>query len=195
MEGLLLVAEAAEGLEVGAGGLGFERPGRDGHEAAGLEVRQFRDGVEEGGEFVGGEAVLGLFVGEFDFDEDGEGFVECCCGGVEALRDFEGVYGIDGVEEFRGASGFVGLEGTDEVNLDVGEVSDEGGFFLKFLDAVFSEEAEAGGVGFEDGFCGMDFGDGHEGDGGFVALGPAAGGGDGFADGDEVSGYGHVSPW
>ena len=88
MEGLLLVAEAAEGLEVGAGGLGFEGPGRDGHEAAGLEVWQFGDGVEEGGELIGGKAVLGLFVGEFDFDEDGEGFVEGGGSGVEALGDF-----------------------------------------------------------------------------------------------------------
>ena len=99
------------------------------------------------------------------------------------------------MEEFRGAGGFVGLEGADEVDFDVGKISDEGCFFLELLDAVFSEEAEAGGVGFEDGFRWMDFGDSHEGDGGLVALCAAACCGDGFADGDEIGGYGHVSPW
>ena len=156
---------------------------------------QFCDGVEEGGELIGGETVLGLFVGEFDFDEDGEDFVEGGGCGVEALGDFERVDGVDGVEEFRGAGGFVGLEWTDEVDFDAEEVGDARRFFLVLLDAILTEEAEAGGVGFEDGFRWMDFGDSHEGDGGLVALCAAACCGDGFADGDEIGGYGHVSPW
>ena len=121
MEALLLVAESAEGLEVGAGGFRVEGPGGDGHEAAGFEVGKLGEGVEEVGEVFGGEAVLGVFMGEFDFDEDGEIFVERSGGGVEALGDLEGVDGVDGVEEFCGAGGFVGLEGADEVDLDTGE--------------------------------------------------------------------------
>ena len=75
VDGLLLVAEPAEGLEVRACGFRVEGPGGDGHKATGAKEGQFCDGVEEGGELIGGETVLGLFVGEFDFDEDGEGFV------------------------------------------------------------------------------------------------------------------------
>ena len=90
MDFLLLVAEAAEVLEVGAGGFGVvgATPGRDGHQAGCGEVWKFGDGVEEGGEVFGGEAVFGFFVGEFYLDEDGEFFVEGCGGGVEALGDF-----------------------------------------------------------------------------------------------------------
>ena len=104
--------------------------------------------VEEGGEVFGGEAVLGVFVGELDLDEDGEGFVEGCGGGVEALGDLEGVDGVDGVEELGGASGFVGLERADEVEFGARQLGDCRGFLREFLDAVFAEEALAGGVGF-----------------------------------------------
>ena len=59
------------------------------------------------------------------------------------------------------------------------------------LNAVFAEEALAGGVGFEDGFGRMHLADGHEGDGGGVAVGAGAGVGDLVADALEVGGDGH----
>ena len=54
-------------------------------------------------------------MGELDFDEDGEGFVDGLGGGVEALGCLEGVEGVDGVEELGGGGGFVALERADEV--------------------------------------------------------------------------------
>ena len=176
VESLLLVAEAAEGLEVGAGGLGVFRPGGDGHEAVEPEVGEFSDGVEEVVEVFGRETVLGLFVGEFDFDEDGEGLVEGGGGRVEALGNLDGVDGVDGLEEFGGAGGFVGLEGADEVDFEIGESCDGGGFIGVFLHAVFAEEAVAGGVCFEDAGDGVELADRHQGDFGGGAVGAAAGG-------------------
>ena len=61
--------------------------------------------------------MLGVFGGEFDFDEDGESFVEGLGGGVEAVGGFEVVEGVDGVEDLGGFGGFVVLEGADEVRL------------------------------------------------------------------------------
>ena len=64
---------------------------------------------------------------------------------------------------------------------------------MPLLDAVFSEEALAGGVGLKDGFGGVGFADGHERDGGGVAVGTGAGGGDLVAELLEVCGDGHGS--
>ena len=96
-------------LEVGAGGFGIFRPGWDGHEAAGFEVGEGDEGFQEFGERGWGEAVLGVFVGEFYFDEDGDGFIEGLRGGMEALSGFEVVEGVDGVEELGGFGGLVVL--------------------------------------------------------------------------------------
>src|ERR1700689_4159240 len=60
----VFVAQAAEMLEGWARGLGVFVEGRDSHEAAGLEVRERLEGAEESGKLFGGEAVLGVFVGE-----------------------------------------------------------------------------------------------------------------------------------
>ena len=108
---------------------------------------------------VRGEAVLGLFVGELYFDQDGECFVESCGGGVQALGGFEGVEGVDGVEEFGGFGGLVVLQRADEVQFDARRerLTDADALDLHLLDAVFAEEALAGGVGFEDRFGGMHF--------------------------------------
>ena len=43
------------------------------------------------------------------------------------------------------------------MELDTLKRADDGVFGLHLLDAVFAEEALAGGVGFEDGFGGVDF--------------------------------------
>ena len=67
-----------------------------------------------------------------------------------------------------------------------------GGFGGELLDAVFTEETVAGGVGFEEELDGMDLGDGHEGDVGFWAVGAAAGVGHLFADAGEICFYGHA---
>lgn len=49
VELLLFVTETTEGLEVGAGGLGVFGPWGDGHQAAGDEVLERVESVEEGG--------------------------------------------------------------------------------------------------------------------------------------------------
>jgi hypothetical protein len=74
---------------------------------------------EKGGEVLGREAVLGVFVGELDFDEDAEGLVEGLGGGVEALGGFEGVEGVDGVEELGSFGGLVVLERADEMKAGI----------------------------------------------------------------------------
>jgi hypothetical protein len=206
VEGLVLVAEAAQMLEVGAGGFGVGVEGWDGHQAADFEVLERLEGGEKGGEVFGGEAVLGVFGGKFDFDEDGEDFVEGLGGDVEAFCGLEGVEGVDGVEDFGGLVGLVVLEGADEVGLrgrrealrgwrgillgseDIGE---ERKFCLPLLDAVFAEEALARGVGFEDGLGGVHLADGHEGDGRRIAVGASAGVGDIEAQALKVRGDGH----
>ena len=108
-------------LEIWARGFGVFVEGRNGHEAAGFEMRERSEGAEERGEFLGGEAVLGVFRREFDFDEDAESFVESFRGGVEAFCGLEGVEGVDGVEDFGGARGLVVLQRADEVGLRGGE--------------------------------------------------------------------------
>ena len=65
--GLKVVAEMAEGGEVGAGGFGIFLEGGDGHEALDLEAVEGEEVVELGVEFVGGEAVFGGFGGDVDF--------------------------------------------------------------------------------------------------------------------------------
>lgn len=122
--------------------------------------------------------MFGLFVGEFDLDEDGEFFVECRGGGVEALGDFERIDGVDGVEEFGGAGGFIGLKRADEMDFNAGERGDEGGLIGELLNAVFAKEAVAGGMGFEDALDGVELADGHKCN--FIdgAVGAAAGCGD-----------------
>ena len=49
----------------------------------------------------------------------GQLFSECCCGGVQALGDLQGVDGVDCVEELGGLCGFVRLERADEVEVRV----------------------------------------------------------------------------
>ena len=116
-EGLVFVAEAAEALEGGAGELGVFGEGGNSHEAADFEVFQGLERGEERGQVFGGEAMLGVFVREFDFNKNAEGLVKGLGGGVEALGGFEGVEGVDCVEEFCGLSSFVILERADEVGL------------------------------------------------------------------------------
>ena len=62
---------------------------------------------------------------------------------------------------------------------------------MPLLDAVFAEEALAGGVGFEEGVDGVDFGDDHEGDIRAGAVGAVASFRDLRADAGEVGGDGH----
>ena len=66
-----------------------------------------------------------------------------------------------------------------------------GAFGLPLLDAVFAEEALAGCVGFAEGFGGVHLADGHEGDGGGVAVGAGAGVGDFVLYSFEVGSDGH----
>jgi hypothetical protein len=186
--GEVLVAETAKVLEEGARGGGVWVEGWDGHEPVGADRSEWREGGEQGGELGGVEAVLGVFVGELDFDEDGEGFVEGPGGGVEARGGFEGVDGVDGLKELGGGAGLVVLERADEMDGEVGERGEKRLFGGELLDSVFAEEALAGGVGFEDNVGWVGLADGHEGDGGGVAVGAGAGVGDLIAEAFEVSG-------
>ena len=61
----------------------------------------------------------------------------------------------------------------------------------EFLDAVFAEEAQAGGVGFDYSFGRMHFADSHERNFGVGPVGSAAGCGDLFADAGEIFGERH----
>jgi hypothetical protein len=149
------------------------------------------DVVEQRGEVVGGEAVLGLLVGELDLDVDGEVLVEGEGGGVEAGGELERVDGVDGVEELGGAVGLVVLEGADEVDLEIGQVIEGLGLLLELLNAVFAEEAVAGGVGLEQGGDGVELADGHQGDVGWGPVGAAAGLGDLVVEEGEICFNGH----
>ena len=94
------------------------------------------------------------------------------------------------------------MEGADEVerarSREYGVRSRKGGEFGgELLDAVFAEEALASSVGFENGLGGVGFADGHEGDGGGVAVGAGAGVVELVAEafeigGDGVGGEGHL---
>jgi hypothetical protein len=180
--GQVLVAETAEFAEVRASfftGLSdVLGPGWDGHEAGDTERFEGLEGLEERGQVLRGEAVFGLLVGEFDFDEDGEGLAEGARDFVEAGCYAEGVDGVDGVEELGRGGGFVGLEGADEMHFKGFERGGLLGFLLPLLNSVLAEETLAGSVGFEQGFDWVDLGDGHEGD----VLHGAVGAGAGFGD-------------
>jgi len=187
-------------LEVRARGFGVFVEGGNGHEAAWSEVGEWLESAEESGEFVEGEAVLGVFGRELDLDEDAEGFVERLRGGVEAFCGFEGVESVDGVEDLGGFGGLIVLQRANEMRLRVEreawrgvveDVGEFGAFGLPFLDAIFAEEALAGFVGFADGFGGMHLADGHEGDGAGVAVGAGAGVGDFVLQAFEVGSDGH----
>ncbi len=116
--GEVFVAEAAEMLEVGAGGGWVGVEWGDGHESGGDESGEWSEGGEERGEGRGVadvETVLGVFGGQLDFDEDGEGFAQGKAGGVEPLRGLEGVEGVDALEELGGFGGLVVLQWTNEM--------------------------------------------------------------------------------
>ena len=158
------VAELAQALEVGTGGLGVFAPGRNGHETDDGDVFEWGSCLQKGGEFFGRDTVLRLLVGELYFDVDGKIFVERSGGSVESVGDLEGVDGVNGVEELCGPRGLIGLQRTDEVVLRTGEVSEGIGLRGELLDAIFAEETMAGGVGLDEELDRMDLGDGHEGD-------------------------------
>ena len=82
---------------------------------------------------------------------------------VEALSEGEIVYGINGMKNVRGASGLVALQVADQVP-GSRQVFELLALPFPFLDAVFAEVAEAGLVGFPDGFVGMGFRDGDQSD-------------------------------
>src|SRR6185312_13431747 len=92
--GLDFVAKAAVVCEVRACSFGaFRRvvtPGWDGHETTQREVFEWCELGNEFWKLFRCNAVLGVFGGELDLDEDGEGFIEGGGGAVEALGGFEG---------------------------------------------------------------------------------------------------------
>ncbi len=180
--------------EVGAGFFVRVRdvcgPGGDGHKAFDTEVFEGGEGIEQGGEVGGVKAMLGVFGREFYFEKNGKDLAESLGGVVEAGGEAEGVDGVDGLEELCGGGGFVGLERADEVHVDVG--GGVGGLGLPLLDAVFAEEALAGGVGFEQGGEGVHLAHCHQCNGGGVSVGAGAGFGDRSADLLEVCCDGHA---
>ncbi len=86
---------------------------------------------------------------------------------IEALSQREIVHRIDGVKDFGGARGLIALQMADQVP---GRLQILQCITLPFplLHAIFAEVAKPGFVGFANGFSGMRFGDGDEGD--FTAI-------------------------
>jgi hypothetical protein len=199
--GQVFVAQAAEVLEIGAGEGGVVGEGWDGHEAADFNIGEGGEAVKQGRKFIRSKAVLRGFRGEFDFDEDGEGFVKGVRGFAEAGGRFEGIDGVDGGKEFGGLGGLVALKRADEVKQGIGggglrreaKRGKVSGFGGELLDAVFAKEPLASCVGLKDGFSGVGLADGHQGDGSGVAVGVGAGCGDLVAQVVKVRGNGHGS--
>ena len=81
----------------------------------------------------------------------------------------------------------MGLRGQRDASRGVEEIVEVREFGGELLDAVFAEEALAGGVGFEDGLGGMHFADGHERYVGWRTVGAGAGVGDAVVELLEVS--------
>lgn len=194
---LKLVAKGAKLAEVRASSLRVGRPGRNGHETGEMDGGEIGNLKEEVGEEVRSNAVLRVFVGEFDLDEDRKRFSQSDGGSGKPLRGLDGIDCVDGLEQFRGASSLVALKGTDEMDLRscVGirqEALEELRFGGELLHAILAEEALPGCVCFEEGFRGMHLGDGHEADVLEGAICTPAGDSHFFADAVQVFCDGHL---
>ncbi len=172
-----ILAQFTEAAEYGAQNGLFVDEWGDGHEPVEAQGGFGGDGGGETGEFVRMDAVLVGVAGEIHLDEDGLIVVAVP---VEGAGETQAVDGLDEVEERGGDPCFVTLQVADEVPADAGGGGRDLG--LGFLDAVFTQVAEADGVGgFDDGqFEGL--GDGDGGYVGGVAAGACGGGGDALLD-------------
>ena len=83
------------------------------------------------------------------------------------------------------------LKRADEVELSAGQIFYVREFFLELLDAILTEETLAGGIGLENHFDRMNFGDGHQGYFALAAIGAAAGMCDLFVKVSEIFCDGH----
>mgnify|MGYP005853464575 CR=1 FL=1 len=126
--------------------------------------------------------MFGFFVREFDFQEDIERFRF----GVQAAGELDGVDRLDDVEQFGGAFGLVRLQVTDQMKARAGKRTDQGSFRFELLDIIFSEVAEAEGVGFRNGRGGEDFRHRDKSDLGTGTAGAGAGVLDSFFDTGEI---------
>lgn len=166
-----VVEEGADAAEFGADEGVVVDEGCHAHDAADAQVGVGGEevGGDEGGGFVGCEALFGVFAGDVELDEDVLDFVDA--GGAAFDFGDESLVGYAvyecGVRDDH--FDFVGLEVADEVPPDVG--GELGGFGDEFLRSAFAKVAFAGGVGLADGFGGVEFGDADESDaGGYVAA-------------------------
>ena len=77
------------------------RPGPGGTvmRPVGVSASSGAERFEQGGQFIGGEAVLGLFLGELDLDEHGQPLPGAHAACVHPLGDLERVDRVDGVED------------------------------------------------------------------------------------------------
>ena len=135
-------------------------------------------GFEQAGSVAGFGAEFGGVVAGVDLEEDGEGAGKFTGGGVEAGEQFLGIDTLDTIKVGGGEAGLVGLEVADEFPAQ-GQGRDLGAFLGAFLDAVFTDAAQAeagcelGGPG------GVGFGNGEKLDGRGIAAAGGAGGRDG----------------
>jgi len=180
-----VVAEGAELSERtlsvvgGFGGRGAERGDR--HEAVDAQIF-FREGkLEEARRIFELGAEFGGVAAGVDLKENGKNFPKLGGGAIEVVEEFLGIDALDAVKVRGGEFGFIGLEVADEFPLKLGGGA-EGTFLGGFLDAVFTDGAEAVAGGVVGGGDGVGLGDGEQFDRGGVAAGGGAVGGDLGAD-------------
>ena len=175
VEALLFVAEAAEFAEVGAGGFGVFGAGPGGTviRPVGMRFSRGAMALRRVGRSSGArpclvsswESLTSMRMGSF-----------LLRAAAAELRRWAILRESTVSMAWKSSAARVVLldwRGPMRWNFGGGEGGDGGGFFCEFLDAVFAEEALAGGVGFQDGFGGVHLADGHEGDfaGGRLARG------------------------
>lgn len=190
---LEVVAETAKAAEVRTGVAGIFAEGRNGHEAAKLEMRQLRDAFGESGKLVLLDAGFGFGGVELDLDENREPLVRFAGGFVEFGGKGDVVHGINPVEESSGAAGFVALKMADQMptGLKIGELR-----LLRFpfLHAIFAEGPDAGFKGIANRFDWKGFRDGDEDHFLGAAIAAERGASDAFADSIDIFRDGSACP-
>src|SRR5205807_340689 len=95
-----LVAQVAEGLEVGARPLGILGVGRNGHESAHFDLGEALGGLEQLLQLLrgAGYAGLALFTAGLDLDQDRKDLIELHARQIEPLRQAQRIYGVHGVK-------------------------------------------------------------------------------------------------
>ena len=166
---------------------GFVHRG-DAHQALERQAEGAAFGDERVGVVDGASGLLILVAG-VHLNEDVRAAPDFFGDAGDGAGQFGAVDGVNGVEKLHRGAGLVGLQRADQVKLDIVEFLTEGGpFALRFLHAVFAEDAVAF---IEDGFDAVErlnLADGDECDVFRVALVAFDGEGDALLDIGEAHG-------